>query len=137
MNTSSLQDPPRVEEAEAVDSAELLDVTVDDEQEKEPPAVGTVMNRLIKEARDHHSFAALFKLQAVKSYLELYEKYRTCPQIRNPRVRASSKVANSVGKGPYFAKKFRKLTIYISRFQTNSKLYRPQDPVNIMPMHLC
>ena len=64
------------------------------------------------------SFGALFKLHAVRNHLELLERFRHIPNIKNPTTRASLAVAKSVGKGPYFAKKIRCLVMYINRFHT-------------------
>jgi hypothetical protein len=97
---------------------ELLDVTADDEIETIQLSVGVMVDKLIKDAKRHNSFAALFKLQAVKRYLELRLKYRYIPTIKNPSTRASEAIATSVGKGPYFAKKIRHLTVYIRQFHT-------------------
>lgn len=97
---------------------EFLDVTNDDEEEDQRPVVGIIVGRLMEEATKHHAFASLFKLQAVKRYLEIYEKYKNIPLIKNPRGRASTAVAVSVGKGPFFAKQIRRLTIYIDRFHS-------------------
>ncbi|KAF4621818.1 hypothetical protein D9613_012166 [Agrocybe pediades] len=115
--------PPNVEEETRTshkDAAEFLDVREDDgsQEDDEPPTAADIVSRLIKGAKAHKSFASLFKLHAVKSFLELCELYRRVPAIKNPRVRASTAVARSVGRGPYFAKQMRKLSLYIHRFRT-------------------
>lgn len=125
-NSATQTDVPGVAEIEnfqpetigASNTVEFLDVSMDDEQDEQRPAVGIIVGRLIKEAQKHHSFASLFKLQAVKNYLGLFEKYKNIPQIRNPKVRSSTTIAYSVGKGPYFAKQIRKLALYINRFHS-------------------
>lgn len=96
----------------------FLDPTADDEYQPLQIPVGTTVTELIKEAKKHQSFGALFKLHAVRNYLELLERYRRIPNIKNPATRASIAVAKSVGKGPYFAKNIRHLVIYIDRFHT-------------------
>ena len=95
-----------------------LDATDDEYHGELPPTVGTIVMNLIKDAKCHKSFAALFKLQAVKYYLELLLKYSQNAKINNPRTRASLAVAKSVGKGPYFARKIRHLKLYIEHFRT-------------------
>jgi hypothetical protein len=94
----------------------FLDMTADEDAPQLPP-LGEVVKQLIDEANRHGSFTALFKLQAVKAYLELHERYRLIPNIKNPVTRASLTVAKSVGKGPYFARQVRKLGTYIKQFQ--------------------
>ena len=96
----------------------FLDPTADDEFDPPTLAVGTLVARLIKEAKQHKSFAALFKLHAVRNYLELHERYRLVPNIKNPAMRASAVVAKSVGRGPYFARQIHLLVHYIQRFHT-------------------
>jgi hypothetical protein len=98
---------------------ELLDIAADDDDDDgDKPAVGEIIKQLITAAKRHKSFTALFKLQAVNSYLELVAKYSRNPKIKNPRTRASQAIAKGVGRGPYFAKQIRHLTLYIERFRT-------------------
>lgn len=99
-------------------AASLLDPTADDEYEPLHVAVGVTIHELIKDATKHKSFGALFKLNAVRNYLELLQRYRRVPNIRNPATRASLAVAKAVGKGPYLAKQIRRLVRYIDRFRT-------------------
>jgi hypothetical protein len=61
---------------------------------------------------------SLVHFHAVKSFLELQEKYRKSPRIKNPVTRASHVVAVSIGKGPYFARKVQALHNYIQKFRT-------------------
>ena len=96
----------------------FLDPTADDEFEPPTIAVGTIVAGLLKEAKQHKSFAALFKLHAVRNFLELQERYRLVPNIKNPVMRASAVVAKSVGRGPYFARHIHLLVHYIQRFHT-------------------
>lgn len=96
----------------------FLDPTADDEFEPASISIGTLVAGLIKDATKHKAFGALFKLHAVRNYLELYERYRRIPNIKNPAMRASLTVAKSVGKGPYLARQIRHLVIYISKFHT-------------------
>lgn len=97
---------------------EFLDITADDEDELLQPPLWDVVMKLIGEAKKHQSFPALFKLQAVKNYLELLNRYRHIPNIKNPITQAGLVVAKSVGKGPYFARKIRRLVTYVDRFHT-------------------
>ena len=83
-----------------VPDEELLDMTDD---KGEGPAIGIIMENLIKDAQCYKSFAVLFKLQAVKEYLELSLKYSQNPKINNPQTHTSLAVARGIGKGPYFA----------------------------------
>lgn len=96
----------------------FLDPTADDEFEPARVPIGTVVSGLIKDATKHKSFGALFKLHAVRNYLELHERYRLNPNVKNPAMRASLVVARSVGKGPYLARQIRHLVIYINKFHT-------------------
>jgi hypothetical protein len=65
--------------------------------------VSQVINSLIAaEAKKHHLLPALFKLQALKNYLELHAQHHINPKITNPATCASLAIAKSVGKGPYF-----------------------------------
>ena len=81
---------------------ELLDLE-DDNDFDDKWAVGEIVEALIKNAQYHKSYVSLFKLQAVKNYLDLLQKYSQNPKIPNPHTRASLAVAKGVGKGPYFA----------------------------------
>jgi len=96
----------------------FLNPTADDEFEPPAISVGIIVAGLIKDAKKHKSFAALYKLHAVRNYLELHERYHRVPNIKNPAMRASAAVAKSVGKGPYFARQIRHLVLYISKFHT-------------------
>jgi hypothetical protein len=104
--------------SELIDPVEFLDPTADDEDEFARPPVGQVINSLIAEAKKHHSFSALFKLQALKNYLELHAQYHINPKITNLATRASLAIAKSVSKGPYFARKICQLVIYVDKFHT-------------------
>jgi hypothetical protein len=99
-------------------AASFLDPTADDEFGPERIPTGTLIAGLIKDATKHKAFGALFKLHAVRNYLELHERYRLIPNIKNPAMRASLAVAKSVGKGPYLARQIRHLVIYINKFHT-------------------
>ena len=96
----------------------FLDPTADDEFEPPTIAVGTIVAGLLKEAKQHKSFAVLFKLHAVHNFLELHEWYQLVPNIKNPVMRASAIIAKSIGRGPYFACHIRLLVHYIQRFHT-------------------
>jgi len=96
----------------------FLNPTADDEFGPECVPTGTLVAGLIKDATKHKAFGALFKLHAVRNYLELCERYRLVPNIKNPAMRASLVVAKSVGKGPYLAHQIRHLVIYINKFRT-------------------
>ena len=96
----------------------FLNLTADDEFGPEHIPTDTVVAGLIKDATTHKAFGALFKLHAVQNYLELRERYRLIPNIKNPAMRASLAVAKSVGKGPYLARQIRHLVIYIKKFRT-------------------
>lgn len=102
---------------EEISPSAWLDATIDDECEPEKQTTREIVVKLIKDAKDHKSFPALFKLEAVKNFLDLLEKYKLNPRIRNPRERASAAIAKSVGKGPYFARQIRHLSLYIGRFR--------------------
>jgi hypothetical protein len=104
-------------EEEAIPVNDLL-CTLDDVTIEMRPPVTAIVARLIKEAKQHKSFSALFKLEAVKKYIELYHKYAQNPRVNNPRTQASDKVATAVGKGKYFSRKIRHLAIYIKKFHT-------------------
>jgi hypothetical protein len=103
---------------EVPSSTAFLDPTADDEYQPPCVPIGTTVTELINDAKKHQSFGALFKLHAVRNYLELLERYCRVPNIKNPATRLSLAVAKSVGKGPYFAKKIRRLVIYINQFRT-------------------
>lgn len=103
---------------EPVSPEEWLEMISDDELDDSSPSVGEIVNKLLKSARRHKSFIALYKLQAVKNYLELTLKYLRNPRVKNPRTRASLAIATAVGKGPYFARKIRHLALYIKKFHT-------------------
>ena len=96
----------------------FLSPTADDEIGPEHVPTGTLVAGLIKDATKHKAFSALFKLHAVRNYLELCECYRLIPNIKNPAMRASLVVAKSVGKGPYLARQIQHLVIYINKFHT-------------------
>lgn len=112
--------PNLSQEREAADI--WLDMTsdneMDDDESDNGPQIGDILKKLIRSARRHKSFSALYKLEAVKNYLELKLKYSLNPKVKNPRTRASLAVAKSVGKGPYFARKLRHLALYIQKFHT-------------------
>jgi hypothetical protein len=73
--TANLQDA--LSESKQLDLTEFLDITADDEDElPSQPPLCDVVTKLIGEAKRHQSFPALFKLQAVKNYLELLNRYR-------------------------------------------------------------
>lgn len=99
-------------------AVEYLDLTADDEDEPVSVPVGLTIKALIKLAKRHQSFSALFTLHAVKTYLELLERFRRVPNIKNPVHRASLAVAKSAGKGPYFARKVVQTVVYTGRFRT-------------------
>ena len=103
---------------EPVSPEEWLEMTSDDELDDSAPSVGEIVNKLLKSARRHKSFIALYKLQAVKNYLELTLKYLRTPHVKNPRTQASLAVTTAVGKGPYFAHKISHLALYIEKFHT-------------------
>ena len=96
----------------------FLDPTADDEFEPPTIAVGTIVAGLLKEAKQHKSFAAPFKLHAVCNFLKLHEQYQLVPNIKNPVMRVSAIIAKSVGRGPYFAHHIHLLIHYIQRFYT-------------------
>jgi len=50
---------------------EWLDATVDDECEPERQTMREIVVKLIKDAKNHKSFLALFKLEAVKNFFDL------------------------------------------------------------------
>ncbi|KIJ46611.1 hypothetical protein M422DRAFT_164849 [Sphaerobolus stellatus SS14] len=99
-------------------AVEWINPLDDEEDEVEQQPIYQVVQRLIKDAQRFKSFSSLMHLHSVKAFLELREKYRLAPRIKNPAMRASQVIAKSIGKGPYFAKKLRSLTRYIGRFRT-------------------
>lgn len=113
--TEHVQQQP---EGEAINPIQFLDLTADDEDQPEHVPVAVTVKDLLAEAKKHKSFTATFKLQAVKTYLELLERYRRIPNVKNPLTRASLAVAKSIGKGPYFARSVRRLVVYIGRFNS-------------------
>jgi hypothetical protein len=110
-NTDPVQVPPAVT---------FLDSIADDEFGSEQIPTSVIMAGLIKDATKHKAFGALFKLHAVRNYLELHEHYRLIPNIKNPAMRASLTVAKSMGKGLYLACQIWHLVIYIYKFHTLS-----------------
>jgi len=90
----------------------------EEEEVVENEPIYQVVKKLIKDAQKFKSFSSLMHLHAVKSLLELREKYRLAMHVRNPIMRASFVVAKSVGKGPYFAQKIPSLTRYVGKFRT-------------------
>lgn len=93
----------------------MADFEVDERSRLSCPKI---VDSLIKDAQKHGRYSTLLKLQSVKNFLELCDKYRRNPKVKNPRERASLAVAKGVGKGPYFAKSLRRLSIYIERYGT-------------------
>ena len=84
----------------------FLDLTADDEYQPLRISIGTTVTELINDAKKHQLFGALFKLHAVQNQLELLERFRHIPNIQNPTTRTSLAVERSMGKGPFFAKRF-------------------------------
>ena len=68
---------------EPINPAEFLNITAD-EDKLQPPPLSEVVKTLMLEAKKHKSFQALFKLQAIKNYLKLLERYHCVPNIRDP-----------------------------------------------------
>ena len=101
---------------EPINLAEFLNITADKDK-LQPPPLSEVVKTLMLEAKKHKSFQALFKLQAIKNYLELLKCYHHVPNIRDPVTWAGLTVAKSVGKGPYFARKVWSLVTYVKQFQ--------------------
>lgn len=99
-------------------AASFLDPTADDKLDPPYIPIGKVIEGLIKDAAKYKSFSAQFKLHAIRNYLELFERYRRIPNIKNLAIRASLAIAKSVGKGPYLARMIRRLVVYIHRFKT-------------------
>ncbi|KAG2093316.1 uncharacterized protein F5147DRAFT_657455 [Suillus discolor] len=99
-------------------AASFLDPTADDELDPPHIPIGKVIKGLIKDTTKYKSFSAQFKLHAIRNYLELFERYRQIPNIKNPAIQASLAIAKSVGKGPYLACMIRRLVVYIHRFKT-------------------
>ena len=58
--------------ADVYDMSDFLDMNANENTPQAPP-FAEVVKQLIKGANKHKSFTALFKLQAVKAYLELYK----------------------------------------------------------------
>jgi hypothetical protein len=121
-HTSTVQspDPLSTEQLEStIPTATFLDTADDnDETGNIDDSVYLQLDKLIYLAKKHKSVVALFKLHTLKMYLELYAKMKSNPRIANPAQRASLNIAQSVGKGPYFARQLRHLKVYIHRFGT-------------------
>lgn len=81
---SSLNKTENSDLEEPVSPEEWLKMTSDDELDDSSQSVGEIVNKLLKSARQHKSFIALYKLQAVKNYLELMLKYLQNPSVKNP-----------------------------------------------------
>ncbi|KIK79518.1 hypothetical protein PAXRUDRAFT_161140, partial [Paxillus rubicundulus Ve08.2h10] len=81
----------------------FLDTTEDDNDSPESVTVLETVKRLVVDAKKFKSFTSLFHLNALKQFIELWEKYQHNPRIRAPMLRASHCVTTSVGKGPYLA----------------------------------
>jgi hypothetical protein len=79
--------------------------TADDEDVQETEPTYEIVKQLIMEVKRFKSFTLLLHLYAIKTFLELCEKYHRSPRIKNPVIRASHTVAVSIGKGPYLARK--------------------------------
>jgi hypothetical protein len=94
------------------------DPTADDEDEPEMPDTYKTVQQLVSKAKRYKSMTLLVHLHAVKSFLELQQKYCKSSWIKNPITRASHVVVVSIGKGPYFARKVQALRVYIQKFQT-------------------
>jgi hypothetical protein len=99
-----------------IDVQEWLEMDCQDDDNG--PQLIDIVEALIKSAKRHKSFAALFKLESVKAYLGLLQKYEANPRVKDPKTRASNSIATGVGRGPYFAKQIRRLAVYIERFRT-------------------
>ncbi|KAJ2922656.1 hypothetical protein H1R20_g14444, partial [Candolleomyces eurysporus] len=95
----------------------VMDFHEDDSGHPSPQLID-IVEALIKAAKRHKSFSALFKLESVKAYLGLLGKYEANPRVKDPKTRASNSIATGVGRGPYFAKQIRRLAVYIERFRT-------------------
>ncbi|KIJ28803.1 hypothetical protein M422DRAFT_269852 [Sphaerobolus stellatus SS14] len=95
-----------------------LNPTADDKDEEEGVSVSVTVEKLIADAKKYKSFGALLHLHAIKSFIQLQDKFKNNPRIRDPVMRASQVVASSIGKGPYFARKIRRLYRYIEHFKT-------------------
>ncbi|KAG6870188.1 hypothetical protein C0995_014736 [Termitomyces sp. Mi166 len=110
-----------IEEVDEIPVEELLDITVDDEFDSETshawPGIEGLVEQLLKDAKRHKSYGAVFKLQAVKDYLGLCKKFSANPKIKNLRTRAAFAVAKGVGKGAYFARQVAHLIHYMEHFR--------------------
>ncbi|KAF9225674.1 hypothetical protein BS17DRAFT_765486 [Gyrodon lividus] len=96
----------------------FLDMTGDDsDSENLVPIIDTV-KQLIKDVKKYKTFTLLLHLNALKQFIELWEKYKRIPKICAPKMKASHTVAMSIGKGPYMACKICTLYKYVKRFQT-------------------
>lgn len=102
----------------AIAATDFLDVTEDDNDVAESISVIESVKRLMHDAKKYRSFTALFHLNSLQQFIELWEKYKQNPRIKAPMVKASHTVSTSVGKGPYFARKIRKLYRYVAQFRT-------------------
>ncbi|KAG6885412.1 hypothetical protein C0995_009294 [Termitomyces sp. Mi166 len=109
-----------IEEVDEIPVEELLDITVDDEFDSETsraqPRIEGLVEQLLKDAKQHKSYGAVFKLQAVKNYFGLCKKFSANPKIKNPQTQAAFAVAKGVGKGAYFARQVAHLIRYMEHF---------------------
>ncbi|KIJ43225.1 hypothetical protein M422DRAFT_253429 [Sphaerobolus stellatus SS14] len=103
----------------AENAAEWLNPMIDeDDSNGTPVTVIDSINKLIAESKKFKAFTPLMHLHAVKQFIKLRDHYKMHPKIKNPILRASAVVAQSIGKGPYFARKIRQLHKYIQEFRT-------------------
>jgi len=92
-------------------------MTEDDNDAPQPASELESVEALIASAKRFRSFTPLFYLNAVKEFIKLWDKYKKNPRIKAPMIKVSHAISTAIGKGPYMARKIRKLYRYIARFQ--------------------
>lgn len=97
---------------------DFLNPSNDDDDQGLTVPLRVILKRLISEAKKFKSFSSLLHIHAIEKFLNLKDSYTRNPKIKNPTMRASLKVAQMLSKGPYFARKIRRLARYIEKFET-------------------
>jgi hypothetical protein len=104
-NTSALQE-----------AHQWVDEHQDDEVE--PMGILSIIASLVKMAKKcktPQAVKSLMPLTALTHFIKLRARYKSNPNCHRPALAASLTAARCMGKGPYFARKIRKLEPYILR----------------------
>lgn len=95
----------------------FLDIAEDDNDAPKPVSKLESFEMLITSTKRFRSFTSLFYLNAVKEFINLWNKYKKNPRINTLMTKASLTISTAIGKGPYMAQKIHMLYHYIAHFQ--------------------